>query len=60
MMRTLHLTLTVDDARLLCKAAEVTLTALDPEEFQTRTAATPEEATDVLNRLRAMLADAEK
>jgi hypothetical protein len=56
----LHLTLTVDDARLLSKAAEVTLAALGASEFQTRTAATPEEATAVLNRLRATLADAEK
>ena len=56
----LHLALNVDDARLLCKAAEVTLAALDASEFQTRTAATPEEATAVLNRLRATLAAAEK
>jgi hypothetical protein len=56
----LHLALTVDDARLLCKAAEVTLAALDSSEFQTRTAATPKVATAVLNRLRATLADAEE
>ena len=53
----LGLTLTVDDARLLCQAAEVTLAALDASEFQTRTAATPEEATAVLNRLRATLVE---
>jgi hypothetical protein len=53
----LGLTLTVDDTRLLCKAAEVTLAALDASEFQTRTAATPEEATAVLNRLRATLVE---
>jgi hypothetical protein len=59
-MRKINVTMSVNEVRLLWRVAEVTLAAIEPWELQTRTAATPEEATTVLNRLRATLGDAEK
>lgn len=54
-MKRVRVFVSVQELRFLCKAAEVTLAAVEDWELDTRTGATPEVARALLNRMRVTL-----